>query len=170
MTGQISIDNKIVLSSIFDKYYKLLVVFATRFMVSIDDSEDLVQEVFLNLWKDKGSFHNENGLRSFLYTAVKNKCLNHIKHQKIKKNHSEKLLAEAENSTHLDELKHNLEVSYTLHKAVHLLPERKKQVIVYMINGLRNQEIADRMQIKLQTVKTLKSQAYGELRRILNET
>lgn len=166
MKGKIHINNKKQLKSVFDAYYKSLVVFA-KTICHTEDSEDMVQEVFVKLWKDRTSFEDIKALRSFLYKAVKNKCLNYLKHEKIKKNYAERTINTIEDSKYTENVSHKLEVTQTLHRNISLLSERKKQVIMYMIKGMRNQEIAERMGIQLQTVKTLKSQAYKELRKLL---
>ena len=48
-----------------------------------DSAEDLVQEAFIKLWEQSGDFDNEYAARSFLYTTVKNRCLNHLEHKKV---------------------------------------------------------------------------------------
>lgn len=166
LSGKIHIDTKEDLKSVFEAYYKPLVVFA-KTICPPEDSEDIVQEIFVNLWKGSTSFDDDKALKSFLYKAVKNKCLNFLKHLKIKKGYAESKMKIYEDSKYIENVSHKLELSQTLHSNISLLSERKKEVIMYMIKGMRNQEIAERMGIKLQTVKTLKSQAYKELRNLL---
>lgn len=168
MKEKIHIDNKEDLKFAFELYYKPLVVFATRFIASSEDGEDLVQEVYVQLWKSRPSFDNAKVLRSFLYTAVKNKCFNHLKHQKVKSEFVENQIGAIQDLDYVRELEHKLDETHTLHRAISVLSERKKEVIGHMIAGMRNQEIAERMGIQLQTVKTLKSQAYQELRKVLS--
>lgn len=149
---------------IFDQHYQSLVVFGNRFLYTVGESEDMVQEVFVDLWENKNDFPNDIALKVFLYKAVRNKCYNIIKHHKVK----EKYAQEVKNSIHDDNyfLKQIIEeeIVVQLYKAIEALPKRKVEIIKLSLKGFSNQDIADELEIKLQTVKTMKSQAYKILK------
>ncbi|MEP6730249.1 MAG: RNA polymerase sigma-70 factor [bacterium] len=54
---------------------------ATRQLRSRAEAEELVQELFLDLWRRRGQLAIEQGLSSYLYTAVRNRVLNHAKRE-----------------------------------------------------------------------------------------
>ena len=56
------------------------------------------------------------------------------------------------------------EIVVQLHQAIEILPERKREILKLSLKGIKNNEIAEILNIKLQTVKTLKSQSYKILR------
>lgn len=149
---------------IFEQHYQSLVMFANRFLSAVGESEDLVQEVFVDLWENKNEFPNDIALKVFLYKAVRNKCYNIIKHNKVK----EKYTQEVKNSIQDDGffLKQIIEeeIVVQLYKAIETLPERKVEIIKLSLKGYSNQAIADELEVKLQTIKTMKSQAYKILK------
>jgi RNA polymerase sigma-70 factor (family 1) len=152
------------LKEIFDSYYKMLVLFAKRFLSSIGESEDLVQDVFIDLWEKNNEFPNEISLKIFMYKVVRNKCYNILKHNKVKNIYAENAIQSIEDDNlFLKQILEN-ETVKQLYDAIEILPNRKKEIIKLSLKGMKNNEIAEELDIKLQTVKTLKSQSYKILR------
>ena len=149
---------------IFDTYYVSLVHYANRFLTITDECEDLVQDVFVNLWEKENTFPDDLSLKIYLYKSVRNKCLNVIKHNKVKNKYAENTLLSLEDDTLFLKQILEEEIVNHLYKAIELLPERKKEIIKLSLKGFKNNEIAVALNLKLQTVKTLKSQAYKILR------
>lgn len=148
----------------FDTYYEALVKYANHFLPLIDECEDLVQDVFVSLWERENTFPDETSLKVFLYKTVRNKCYNAIKHNKVKDKYAESVVVSLEDDNLFLEQVLEEEIVRQLYQAIGALPERKKQIIKLSLKGLKNNEIAEELQIKLQTVKTLKSQSYTILR------
>ena len=73
--------------SLFRKHYTGLLFYATR-LVGEDEAEDIVQDVFAELWKRKDSIEVGEQIQSFLYRSVYTKALNHLKHRAIVESHS----------------------------------------------------------------------------------
>lgn len=161
MEEKIYIENKQTLKLVFEQYYKPLVLYANNLIHSKEASEDFVQNIFVTLWKDKRHFENNKTLKAFLYKAIRNKCLNYIKHEQVKQKYSIDILNNTVEAK-VAETEHEMVVY--LHNAIARLPKRRKQVIKLYLKGLKNQEIAERLSIKLQTVKILKVQAYQNIR------
>src|SRR6218665_2490677 len=72
------------LKTVFDLYYEALVLYANRFVIVLDDCEDLVQDLLIELWEKNPYFPDDISLKVFLYKSTRNKCLNAIKHSKVK--------------------------------------------------------------------------------------
>lgn len=70
---------------LFERYYASLCAFATGYVEDDGVAEDIVSEVFFRLYADKMSFDAVTALKSYLYMAVKNHCLNYLKHERIKR-------------------------------------------------------------------------------------
>lgn len=161
-------ENKIIVKSelrkMFDTYYEALVKYANRFLILTDECEDLVQDVFVGLWEKENTFPDETSLKVFLYKTVRNKCYNVIKHNKVKDKYAESIVISLEDDNlFLNQILEE-EIVRQLYQAIDVLPERKKEIIKLSLKGLKNNEIAEELGIKLQTVKTLKSQSYKILR------
>lgn len=63
---------------LYEQYYASLVVLAKRYLQNSTDCEDCVQTVFMRIWINHKTFAIEQSLSSYLFTAVKNECLNQI--------------------------------------------------------------------------------------------
>ena len=148
---------------LYNEYYKALVLYAINFLSSQQAAEDIVQEVFINLWEKRRKLSPGPSLRNFLYLAVRNLSLNHLRMQK---NHL------AQTNAYLFEQKAGLwvieEERYRLlSEAIKQLPPRTATVIGYSCDGLSQEEIARKMGITVATVKLLKSHGIQKLKKIL---
>lgn len=152
------------LHKIFNKYYSALVLYANRFLPLRNECEDLVQDIFVNLLEKDLAFPDETSLRVYLYKSTRNKCYNHIKHLKVKDKYASNFIKGAEDENFFLQEVLEEEVTRQLHQAVETLSGRKKEIIELSLKGLKNDEIAQTLGIQTQTVKTIKSSAYKQLR------
>lgn len=139
-------------------------MYSNNFLPLKAECEDVVQDIFIKIWEKKMSFPDEVSVKIYLYKSVRNKCYNIIKHKKVKEKHASSILRSLDDDNLFLKQILKEEVVRTLYKAISVLPERKKEIIKLSLRGLRNIEISENLGIKLQTVKTLKSQAYKILR------
>lgn len=167
-SGKISFDQS-NFRSYFDQYFHALVGFANKFMQDLNTSEDLVQEVFVTLWEKQDEYENETTLKVYLYRAVRNKCLNHIKKQQVKERYIKESLPQLDTENFFLDHVLSEEVSRLLYKFIAELPSKRQQIVRYSLLGLKNQEIADLMGSTVNTVKSQKMHAYKELREKLGE-
>ena len=149
-------------SKLFDEYYPALCAFANNYLKNHEIAEDLVQEVFVSLWSKKDILKDIFSIKSFLYTLVKNKCINELKHLKIKEKHIVESEKEEDNffTDHIiEEETHRL-----IYNAINELPPKCKEIVLLSLNGIKNHEIAEELDISVNTVKTQKKIAYNQLR------
>jgi len=153
-------DKKFSFRDVFNEFYASQVLFASRIINSIHDSEDIVQDVFLNIWKSKPVFKNEIAFRAYIYLSTRNKCIDYLRRKKPYFESVDK----AENiENEIDNLIKE-EAYRLLDKAISSLPKQTREVMKSAMKGLSTQEIADELLISVNTVKTLKSRAYKTLR------
>lgn len=76
--------NERAYEEIYRRYWALLFRHARRILQDEDGAEDVVQEVFLNLWKKADVLELKISLSGYLYTAVRNKILDLMAHSKVK--------------------------------------------------------------------------------------
>lgn len=69
---------------VFKTHYKGLYSYAFTFLNDSDLAEEMVQNVFVKLWEKRAHIQIKESLDGYLYRAVKNKCLSHFKHEKVK--------------------------------------------------------------------------------------
>jgi RNA polymerase sigma-70 factor (family 1) len=147
---------------IFNTLYSSMCLFAKKFTNDYDDAEDIVQEVFIELWNQRAKFESISQIKAFLYLSVKNKCINFKNHLRVKERHTQTELSG--NDAFFDEYIIEAEVVQNLNIEINKLPEQRKRVILLSMQGLKNNEIADNMQISINTVKQQKKLAYKQLR------
>lgn len=157
----------IVYRQLFRKYYANLLFYAAR-MVGEEDAEDVVQEVFVELWHRKDSVTVGEQIQAFLYRAVYTRALNVLKHRDIK-NSYEAAMQEVYNKRALfyqpddnDVLKRieDRELRKHIISAIDELPEKCKLVFkLSYLHNMKNKDIAEAMDVSLRTVVVRTSHA-----------
>lgn len=154
--------------TLFDSYYDVLCIFAMKYLKDTMDAQDVVQETFIALWNSRQKYASDTHIKSFLYLTVKNKCLNLLKHQKVQEEYSSQNAEETE-ERYFEENLLQVEVLALLRNAIRRLPEKRQEVILLSLQGMRNEEIAENMGVSVNTVKLQKKHAYEYLRKQLKE-
>lgn len=156
--------NKNAFKKLFDDYYSILCVFAAQYIDEKEVCKDIVQETLLAYWERREDFDNIHKVKGFLYTVTKNKCLNHLKHSQldIPTFHGQEEVDSGFESAIIEQETYRL-----VRKAVEELPTQMRNIIFLSMEGLKNHEIADKLQISEGTVHTLKKLAYRKLRETL---
>lgn len=140
----------------FNRYDRLLFVYAYRKLQSKEEAKDVVQEVFINLWNNREHLNVNNSLKVYLYGAVRNRALNVLRHKNIddKCIASLQLLIDAESAT-TDYLIREKDIMLLIEKEISLLPPKMREVFeLRRKEYLSNREIAEYMHISEQTVAT----------------
>lgn len=156
--------SKQAFKKLFDDYYPILCVFATRYIEDKDVCKDIAQEALLAYWERKNNFETLQKVKSFLYTVTRNRCLNHLKHEQVVLPH---LADESDFDAGFEAAIIQQETYRLVNKAVEELPTQMRNVILYSMKGLKNHEIAQELDIAEGTVHTLKKIAYRKLRESL---
>ena len=149
--------------SVFDEYYAPLYHYALRIIYDDQLAEDMVQEIFLDLWKKKDSAYI-NKIANYLYTSIRFKCMNHLRHEKVKRNYAEKNIAEAQFQIDDSIIMIEEEMIKEISKLIDTMPSQRKNVFQLYLDGLSQDEIANELNISVNTVKTHKLKARQFLR------
>ena len=132
---------------LFRKYYANLLFYATR-IVGEEEAEDVVQDVFVELWRRKDTVTVGEQIQAFLYRAVYTRALNVLKHRDIK-NSYEAVVMEI-NQKRIEDRELRRELS----EAINGLPDKCKMVFkLSYLHDMKNKEIAETMGISLRTVE-----------------
>lgn len=142
-------------TEVYRRLYKRVYLFATRFLEQPADAQDLTAETFVQLWNRRTEFYNLDGVAAFLHVTVRNKCFNLLKHQHMKEERREELLqllSEQDSEDFYIE-KVQSELLGRIYAEVDKLPPRMREVFLLSYReGLKPAEIAEKLQIKVQTV------------------
>ncbi len=145
---------------VFRKYHHRLYLFTLKFIENESDALDIVQNVFLSVWENEKLGVDELKIQSYLFNAVKNSCLNYIKHRKVIRKYEQIAAAELKEleAFHYQSGENSLiekESLQQLEKAINsLLPIYKEVIVLSRYEGLKNKEIAKQLNIPVRTVET----------------
>lgn len=161
----------------YDKYFRRITSFSVQFIYDKDEAENLAQEAFINLWQNRENIDSINGIQSFLYTYAKSKCLNLIRHNKVKDkfkndllNHKERELdIEILNSIQFDTLELT-ELERIINESINDLPPKTREVFIKKrFENKKNAEIAEEMQVTLKAVEAHMTKALKILKTKLSD-
>ncbi len=163
-----------VFEELFFKYHGRLVLFANKFIGDEHVAQDLVQDVFVNLWEKAGQLEIKQSPKSYLYQAVKNICLNHTRHLSIKQNASIEITntfyKEADKSDIPSFGLIEIELEEKINQIIEGMPEKCKEVFkLSRFECLKNKEIADQLDISVKMVEKHISKALSIMRSDLAE-
>ena len=152
---------------VFLTYYPHLCLFANRILSDFAEAEDIVQDVFLRLWEMAPTLPEDTRLGNYLYSSVKNLCLNHLKHLQVEDSHKSKL-TEALAFMGSLEYEDDTEVIDKLRACVGRLPEQQRKILeMRMFQDMSYKEIAERLKISEGSVHTHVKRAYNFIRAAL---
>ena len=153
--------SKKALKYLFDLYYQRVCSYAFTFVKDEDIVSDLVQEVFIKLWNKKLEFESHIAFKSYLYNSVKNKCISFLRIHKVNDSITEAHTAPEDS---VDQKIIETEIQAKILQQVNLLPKSRREVILLKLEGLTYEEIANQLNLSLNTVKSHKKLAYKQLK------
>jgi RNA polymerase sigma-70 factor (ECF subfamily) len=158
--------NKDAFTCIYERYHKMLYALSYRYLKSQAVAEDAVQHVFVKLWEHHADIIVVANLRNYLYSMTKNYILNYIRNEHSAVAHNYQIAQVAGTvEDNLFETIERKELMALFYQAIELLPAQKKEIcLLKMEDRLSNQEIADKMRLSVNTVKTHYAQAIKLLR------
>lgn len=147
--------------SLFRRYYANLLFYATR-IVGEDEAEDVVQDVFVELWRRKDTMKVGEQIQAFLYRAVYTRALNVLKHRDIMNSyeavvldiHKKRVEFYQPDSNDVVKRIEDSELRRKLGEAINELPDKCRMVFkLSYLHEMKNKEIAETMGISLRTVE-----------------
>ncbi len=138
----------------FKQNYKTLCNYAFYYLKNTEDSEEIVQDIFFNIWKKRKEL-NIKSVKSYLFQSVKNNCLQEIKrksyrnkYQNYVKNRSIELESQA------DKIINTKDINEIIDRTFDALPARCKQIFkLSRYEGMKYKEIAVKLSISIKTVE-----------------
>ena len=154
----------------FDTYYQALCTYVMRYLISMEDAEDIVQTVFISLWNNKRGQEFSGSLRAYLFVAASKASLQFMRDRGKAyfvdiELHVDDFLEEMsrDNEVELEKMKEYL---YT---AIEDLPANPKKVLTAIVfNNTPYKMVAEEMGISVNTVKTYYARALQALRKSLD--
>lgn len=150
-------------SEIYDIYFPKLLRFIKTYLISEDESENIVQEIFIYLWEHRDIIETLQNLNAYLFTLAKNRCIDYFRKEMVREV-CKGSLSEIENRE-LQLKLYSLEafdndrlsdadIEEILNNAINRLPERCREIfIMSRLQNLRYKEIAEKLNVSPNTVE-----------------
>jgi RNA polymerase sigma-70 factor (ECF subfamily) len=149
---------------LYHLYFADLVVFAQSYVYQQDIAEDMVQECIFQLWDSKTSLGINKSVKSYLYSSVRNKCLNHLRRLQVEDKYRQKEM-QAISLMGNYELVDDEELIEKVKAAIDQLPEKCRETFkMSVIQDMKYKEIAEELDVSINTVKDQIKRAYRFLR------
>ena len=158
------------MTMLYRHFYRALVVFAGHIAGDLRVAEEIVQDTFVKTWQKRNQFQSTGALKAYLYNAVRNGSISHLRHAQVERSRIEALEAEfSEMQTDENgELQlHREEIYRQLLQAIDQLPAKSRELFLLSIQGKTSTEIAAEMGISPETVKKQRQRGIARLRELL---
>lgn len=155
--------------ALYDIHFDSLYLFGLKYIPAQDVVEDIVQDTFIKVWERREDFYDELSFKSFLYKSIRNACLNHFEHKKVKDKYINYQKVIFGSDSFFSDSIIEEELNQIIENTLNELPEASRDIYILYLNGLKNQEIADDLGISVNTVKTQKQRATKFLKHRLIE-
>jgi RNA polymerase sigma-70 factor (ECF subfamily) len=149
-------------------------LFAREYVVSEDDAEDIVQDVFLELYEQYATLSYRVNMVAYVFATVRNRCIDHLRRQlvaraSVDRMQEEYLLTLRMKFDSLEILEEepfgDNDVERVVTRALNALPERCRTILIrHKIEGVRQKDIAEELGISPKTVENQLTIAYKKLR------
>ncbi len=164
--------DKVAFELIFYKYKGKLFDFICKSLPDGGDAENIIQDVFANLWVYRKKLEPGKSLNALLYTMARNELFMHLRKQITRRKYVEEFgssLNENDDSTQ-KQIEYN-ELKLLLDKLIESMPDKRKEVFkLSRYEGLSYKEIAKRLRISENTVDTQIRKALSYLKENLKKT
>lgn len=173
---QIRKGNRNEFGRVYSEYFDMLFNLANQYLMDQDEAYGIVQDSFIKLWENKRKLKKNSNLKNYLYTVVKNQCLNLLRERKnqvflsngvadLESEYNYEALTEfADNAEDYEKMREEM------HAAIEALPEDLK--VVFKMNrfeGMRYKDIAQQFNLSQKAIEARMSKALKLIRERLQE-
>jgi len=152
---------------LFRCYYSPLCWYAAGITGQMEVAEEIVEELFYLLWKDRERLNIFLSVKSYLYKAVRNESLQYCEHKEVKERYRELVLSkeEQDQTTDPQEEMEYKELEEVIHHTLEKLPKRRLRIFkMHRMEGKKYAEIASLLSLSIKTVEAEMSKALKTLR------
>lgn len=144
---------------LYEKYGVLLRYFANKYINNQTIISDIIQDSFIRLWENLHQFKDEHEAKAFLYKVVQNTCIDLIRHHEVTEKYMQHIMFEHEEEKSFLDNWFEAEIFEALRTVFNELPPACKEVYLLSLQGKSHEEIAQQLNITINTVKKHKNNA-----------
>lgn len=155
---------------VFRHYYEHIYLYVCKILKTEADAEDITAQIFIELLNASTTFDNVENIKAWLFRRARNRCIDFWKMKKKQKALIKALMDQSYDTENNEtQLQHDIEAIDALIAIVNQLPGKYGEVArLLYCDHLTYQEIADRLQISLNTVSKLRIHSTKEIRKRLD--
>ncbi|WP_297907371.1 RNA polymerase sigma-70 factor [uncultured Parabacteroides sp.] len=156
---------------IYVMYSPRMLRFAKEYVLSDEEAENIVQDVFMVLWEKREFLDIRMSISSYLFSLVRNKCLDFLKRKIVVDTYKQELTMKMQALEQMEQMyMSDEEIEQILTTAINKLPERCRLIFVKSrIEGKKYREIAEELNLSVNTVENQMGLALKKLRVELRE-
>lgn len=156
-------------SFFFECYAEQLFHYVLGFVKCKEEAEDIVQEVFIYLWTNRERIEYTGSVYAYLFRAVKNSCVDYKLHEKVEERYRQEVqMTEKEDEESVEENADDLYANIQL--IMETLPQKCREIFIMgCVESMTYKEIAEQLNISVNTVKTQMKVAYKKIREELGD-
>ena len=170
LIGKMKAGDREAFNQLFRRYYTPLLRFCVRFVADTDTAAEIVQDLFVKLWANREKLRLTTGFEPYMLQSVRNAAITFINKERSHAEAHENIYSdESDNNDPSETLQsNNLEASYQ--KVLAAMPEKRREVfLASRFEGLKYNEIAEKLGLSQKTVEAHMSAAIKQLREGLKE-
>jgi RNA polymerase sigma-70 factor (ECF subfamily) len=166
---EIKADNMFAFDVLYKRYCKRVYKFGYSILKSREESENLTQDVFLSLWENRLKIEKISSIKSYVFTITYNSAISIIR----KKARESQFMEYLKSLQEINVEPVNIELEYTeltnkLDEILQALPQRQKEIyLLHRVKGLKYSEIAESLNISVNTIENHMSRALKTIRKKL---
>lgn len=116
---------------IYVLYFSRMRRFAEEYILSKEDAENVVQDIFTMLWENRSSIIIKSSITSYLFNLTKNRCLDFLRHQSVAENYKKEQTLKLSALEQLNEMvSSDTDVERLIHESIQRLPERCREIFI----------------------------------------
>lgn len=159
-------------AAVYNIHYRPLYYFVKKMINDPEEAQDITAATFAKLWNLKANFETQENIKAFLYITARNASLDYLRNQKklsVKKQELSYVIERQEEQISLVNQVIEAEVLERIHQEIEKLPAKCRRIFkMAWLQGMKNAEIAETLQLNEQTVKNQKSKAVKRLRMVFS--
>jgi RNA polymerase sigma-70 factor (ECF subfamily) len=156
----------------FEKYYGPLCHHAEKILKDMNAAEDVVQELFYQIWKNRASFRPRESVGAYLFTSVRNNALHQLERLSLRRNYADRILLEnGQDPADADQDQTGLnDLGDLVQATLQRMPDRCAHIFrLNRFEGLKYREIAVMLNISVKTVEADMGKALQLFRKSLKD-
>ncbi len=154
------------LHDLYNKIYQSLYGYALSLTKNTHDAEDVLQETFISIHRSAGNYRPCGKPMAWIFTIAKNHARMKLRERNRADSLEEARIEDSDAFSHIG----NSEARMVLQIALKALTDEERQIVtLHCVTGLKNREIAELMELPLNTVLSKYHRALKRMKEILKE-